>query len=162
MEPQPGIPGTPDQFPETGPNSLASIGQRALGRLIDFIVLLIPFFLIVLPKVDTSSKEPTVDLSSGSRLLLLLAPLIYETVLIAWRGQTVGKIAVGTRVARLGDGGTPIPTQAGIRAALPVGATLVPIVGGILSLAVYLVAIVHPLRQGWHDRAAGTVVVRTR
>jgi uncharacterized RDD family membrane protein YckC len=35
----------------------------------------------------------------------------------------------------------------------------VPIVNVLLSLAIYLVAIVHPLRQGWHDRAAGTVVV---
>ena len=162
METQSGVPGTPDQFPTEGPNSLASIGQRALGRAIDFVVLLIPFFLIVLPNVDTSGSDPTVDVSSGTRLLLLVAPLVYETVLIAWRGQTVGKIVAGTRVARLADGGTPIPTQAGMRAVVPVGATLIPFVGGILSLAVYLVAIVHPLRQGWHDRAAGTVVVRTR
>ncbi len=30
----------------------------------------------------------------------------------------------------------------------------------LLSIVIYLAAVVHPLRQGWHDRAAGTIVLK--
>jgi len=47
-----------------------------------------------------------------------------------------------------------------VRALIPTAVQLVPVVGPGLSLVVYLRAVFHPLRQGLHDAAAGTIVVK--
>jgi uncharacterized RDD family membrane protein YckC len=158
------VPQEPGSFPEAGPNSLASIGQRAVGRLIDSFVLLVPALLLTLPFAEVKGgRLAGIPVWMGF-LTALVIPVAYETVLISWRGQTIGKVTMGIRVARLTDGERPTAYQAGIRVALPVALALLPlgILAAMLSLVVYLMAFSHPLRQGLHDRAAGTVVVRTR
>jgi uncharacterized RDD family membrane protein YckC len=48
-----------------------------------------------------------------------------------------------------------------MRYLLPVLPALVPVPGLVLlSPVIYLVAAADPLRRGWHDRAAGTIVVK--
>jgi uncharacterized RDD family membrane protein YckC len=39
-------------------------------------------------------------------------------------------------------------------------AGVVPVIGFALNIAVYVRAAFHPYRQGLHDAAAGTIVVR--
>ena len=149
------------QFPPTGPNSLASIGQRFLARLVDGVVLLGPLLALTLPYIE-GGNTPSLDQPLWAQFLGMLAiPVLYEALLIAWRGQTVGKATLGIRVARLVDGKTPTIGPSTVRVLLPVAVGNLPIIG-ILSLVIYLMAWASPLRQGWHDRAAGTVVVRTR
>ena len=151
-------PTAPQQFPPSGPNSLASIGQRFVARLVDGIVLLGPFLLLVVPFSDEDTlSNPT----SVPMLVFLVAEVLYETLLTAWRGQTVGKATLGIRVARLVDGRTPTLSQSAIRVLFPVAVGSIPVIG-IFSLVIYLMAWASPIRQGWHDRAAGTVVVRTK
>ena len=154
------FPTGPDQFPPSGPNSLAGLGERLVARLIDGLVLIGPFF-ILLAVFAGDMTDVVENAGSAPMIAFLVAQVVYEAGLIAWRGQTIGKATLGIRVARLVDGENPVPNQSTIRVAFPVAVGLLPVVG-ILSIVIYATAWTHPLRQGWHDRAAGTVVVRTR
>ena len=151
---------------DAGPTApLATIGRRFAARLIDGIIITLPGALILARYVDTDASPPVLDAPLWLQAVVaLLLPVAYDTLLIAWRGQTIGKVTMGIRVARVSDDGLPTIWQAGIRALLPIAAFQLPIplVSLGLGLAIYLVAFGHPLRQGFHDRAAGTVVLSTR
>jgi len=89
--------------------------------------------------------------------------VVYETAFIAWKGQTLGKMLLGLRVARLVNGTTPDRSQSALRALVPASALSLPGVIGIsLYLVVLLMAVPSDLRRGIHDHAGGTVVVRSR
>ena len=150
--------------PATGEGSLATIGRRALARLIDTLIIGIPATLVLLRYVDPERPEDPIDAPLWLFYLVgLVAPVLYETLLISWRGQTVGKATTAVRVQRVVDGGLPASWQALVRILLPVAIANIPLsIFPLLSIGVYLLAIGHPLRQGLHDRAAGTVVVSTR
>jgi uncharacterized RDD family membrane protein YckC len=155
----------PEQFPPSGADSLAPIGRRFVARLIDIVVLAVPAYLAMAPQIDPDNANDPYDGPLWLYyLVVLVVPVVYEVVFIAWRGQTIGKVTVGVRVARLGDGGIPTWWQAGVRALLPIAVANLPIqpVASLLAIGVYLLALLSPLRQGLHDRAAGTVVLSTR
>jgi uncharacterized RDD family membrane protein YckC len=150
-------------FPAWGAGSLAPIGRRALGRLIDTIVVMIPFAVLAAQYVTISGdKVDVAKLPGWFGVAWQATAVVYETLLLTWRGQTLGKMAAGTRVVGP-EGAKPHWWQAALRIGIPSLAFLIPYFGGgILAAAIYLTAIWHPFRQGWHDRAAGTVVVATR
>jgi uncharacterized RDD family membrane protein YckC len=85
---------------------------------------------------------------------------MYNIVGVAVYGYTVGKRIAGIKVVNRNDGGRVTWTNASLRALIPTAVQLVPVVGPGLSLVVYLRAVFHPLRQGLHDVAAGTIVVK--
>jgi uncharacterized RDD family membrane protein YckC len=85
---------------------------------------------------------------------------VYYVTMIALLGRTVGKLALGTRVVRLVDGGRPGWPEAVMRALVPLSLGAIPRVGVYLGVLVYSIALWNPLRQGLHDKAAGTLVVR--
>ena len=60
------------------------------------------------------------------------------------------------------DGGSLDWFAAFTRALVPLALGVVPQVGPALGLAVYTFAVFSPRRQGLHDRAAGSLVVRAR
>ena len=93
---------------------------------------------------------------------LALTALVYETLLVGFFGRTVGKIVMGTRIVRRVDGGRVSWWSALQRSLVPVVASSVPQAGFVLGPMVYVFAFFSPLRQGVHDRAAGTVVVMDR
>jgi len=82
----------------------------------------------------------------------LLVWTLYHLALWSWKGTTVGGIILGLRIVRL-DGG-PI--------GLPVAA--IRLLGGFFSAAVFFLGFFWAgwtqERQAWHDKIAGTVVVR--
>jgi uncharacterized RDD family membrane protein YckC len=91
------------------------------------------------------------------RLLTLVAMIGYETLMLANGGQTLGKMLLGLRVVRTDL--APPAVQDGLVRSLVIDLL------GIVPLAWLVLAVVierHPRRQGWHDRAAGTLVVRSR
>lgn len=150
-------------YPAWGPGSLAPIGRRVLGRLIDTAIVMIPFMVLAAQYVTIHGDKVDVGKLPGWFTVAWQATAVgYETVLLTWRGQTLGKMAAGTRVER-SDGSNPHWWQAALRIGVPSLAFLIPVLGGgLLAAAIYLTAIWHPFRQGWHDRAAGTVVVASR
>jgi uncharacterized RDD family membrane protein YckC len=85
---------------------------------------------------------------------------IYTVLLTKLKGQTLGKMAVGIKVVHTLDGSLPTWGHAIARWALPAAAALVPSVGGLCWLLIYLWILWDPNRQGLHDKVAKTVVVR--
>lgn len=138
---------------------LASIGQRIAGALIDGLltsmVVVVPMLLGL---VDIDDLEGTLP---GTMLLgLFVFGAVYTVVPTAVLGQTLGKIAVGTRVVVEADGALPGWRRSLVRWALPGLAGRLPVIGLGVSLAIMASLVWDPRRRGLHDRMAGTIVVK--
>ena len=93
-------------------------------------------------------------------LIAFVIGLLYEVTLVALKGQTVGKMATGIKVVRADSGSVPGWGKAIGRWVIPSVFVLIPYAGWVLSWLVYVSLLWDKTRQGWHDKAAGTVVVR--
>ncbi len=135
------------------------MGQRLGGALIDGLltsmVVVIP---LILGFVDLDDFEGT--LPAPILLGLFFFGAIYTIVPTAIWGQTLGKIAVGTRVVVDPDGTVPGWRRSAVRWALPGLAGRLPVVGLVVSLVVLGSILWDPRRRGLHDRVAGTIVVK--
>lgn len=138
---------------------LASVAQRIGGALIDGLltsmVVVVP---ILLGLIDVKDMEK--GLPSSLLLGLFLFGALYTIVPTALLGQTLGKIAVGTRVVVEADGTLPGWRRSALRWALPGLAGRLPVVGLGVSLAIVGSLLWDPRRRGLHDRIAGTIVVK--
>jgi len=91
-------------------------------------------------------------------VLLLIVNLVYELLMVTWKGGTLGKLALGLRVVNVETGQKPGLGAAIIR-------WIIPIVGGFACGIGQLVVYLSPLwdksgrQQGWHDKAAKTMVI---
>jgi len=157
----------PEDFPSSGPNSLASIGQRGIARVIDELLLLVPFTLASLPFLTLEEGQLTGEVPVWLLAIQVAVGVLYEVVLLALWGRTLGKHLLGLRVARFTDGERPAWSQALLRVLLVSAAVVavdavLPGLGALAAVGIYLTALRDPLRRGWHDHAGGTVVVRYR
>jgi uncharacterized RDD family membrane protein YckC len=139
---------------------LAPIIRRIGGLLLDQILVALPVVLVVVAIGFTPSDNVTSTSLLVFNIALTSVAFVYETLMIGMLGRTVGKIALGTRVVRAADGGRPGWTEATMRALVPLSLGAIPRVGIVLGVLVYSMALWNPLRQGLHDKAAGTLVVR--
>jgi uncharacterized RDD family membrane protein YckC len=140
----------------------ATIGRRFIARLTDGLLFAAPAFVLLVPYIETDGDDVSFDPPVWLLAAITIASLVYEIVLIAWRGQTLGKMAMSIQVVRTDTGEPPAWSYSGIRALLPTVAGAVPVAGLFLWAGIYLVALVTPRRQGVHDYAAGTIVVSRR
>jgi uncharacterized RDD family membrane protein YckC len=120
-----------------------ALEERA-GFWIRLVALLLDFVLV-------GVISAVVGLHMHNVLLLSLAT--YGAVMWKVRGTTVGGIVFGLRVVRLD--GRPIDWPTACVRAL--GCFLSMLVAGLGFIWV----VFDPERQSWHDKMAGTVVVRT-
>jgi uncharacterized RDD family membrane protein YckC len=90
----------------------------------------------------------------GASLTGLMIGLVYYVGLQAWRGQTLGKIALGIRVIAA-DGNPPTWGWLLLRE------TIGRFVSGILCSIGYFAVLWDGEQQGWHDKIARTWVIRT-
>ena len=142
---------------------LASLGRRLGARIIDgILVTVVSFNLgwvgVGIVSLDAISFEGVI----GLIIIFSLVILLYEVTMIALRGQTVGKMMMGIKVIRAVDGQIPGWGKSAKRWLVPQLPGLIPFVGSLLTLLVYLSPVFDNRRQGWHDKAAGTFVVRDR
>ena len=155
MEPVPadGVP--------TGPDLLATVAQRAIARVIDY--LLVPVTLMLAFGLPTAEQDGgDVTFPRWVVIVITMGFVGYETAMVATRGQTVGKMAVGIRVADLRTGANPRLERALWRSLVVAGVLLVfgQFFGPLLAVAIYLTALADPITlRGLPDRVAGTVVV---
>lgn len=162
---------------DLGTVRLAGPGTRLAARILDIGVVYTLWF-ITRDVVGIYVIDSIVS-SVGGKLLVALAVLWltfvgYEVVQSALWGQTVGKRIVDIRVVNESTGRPPGWGRSLIRWAVP----LVPfaLLGMILTpageyLALLAAAVAAALcyvsitwdrkNQGWHDQAAGTIVVKT-
>jgi uncharacterized RDD family membrane protein YckC len=88
-------------------------------------------------------------------LINWVLPAIAVVLFWIYRQATPGKIAISARIVDARTGGKPSTKQLVVRY-LGYYVSTVPLMLGILWVAF------DPRKQGWHDKLAGTVVVRPR
>ena len=161
--PPPPVPTEPPSYTPGPSASLATPLRRLGARLLDGLIVSIPVTLLFFAIADPRVVGRTISPEDALTLQLLASALggLYEIVLVHLRGQTVGKMAVGIKVAQIEDGRPPSWNRASIRYGVPTLAQYVPYIGGIAALVVYLWLLWDPRRQGLHDKAARTIVIAT-
>lgn len=141
---------------------LAGPAARLGARVLDIIILVAAS--IVLGFVFVGSAIVTEDSSGmsliGATVLLVMIGFGYEVIQIAVWGQTLGKRVTGVRVINAAHGGLPGWGKAIGRWAVPSIISLIPFVGWILSILCYVSLTWDRVYQGWHDKAAGTLVIK--
>lgn len=161
------------------PPGLASIGRRIVARLIDSAMFAIPagaYAATQFPRIlRIVERNPTPEQASAELgpemmrffLVIAVAQALYEVLLTAAWGQTLGKRIMRIRVVRIPGGTIPGWNTSLVRWAvhgLPGFFRSVPVIGGlagVFSILAMFWAIWDPRRQGLHDKAASTLVIRT-
>ena len=162
--PPPGAYQAPPGYGAGGPvtEGLAGFGQRIGATVIDTFILWLAMaagFLIVAATVP--EPEPFVNPDPGPSglgslfmmLTWLIGPAYYVIMEGRPDGQTIGKKALGIRVVRKSNG-APIGTG------LAIGRYLARFVDAFTLGLGLLWAAWDPLHQTFHDKIAGTLVVR--
>ena len=128
---------------ETGETvELATPGLRLGARLIDIVIGIV--LTVVVGIIDPF-------------LLPILVGAAYETCFVALKGQTPGKMATSIKVVRADNGTLPGWGPAAGRWVIPaIGYTLLILPG----LLVHASLLWDDRRQGWHDKAVKTLVVK--
>lgn len=159
-------PGMAIGLPASGPNSVADIGERLLARIIDGVVMVGGFLIVLVVlamflAVTRNAFYPLGGMSGIFTLMALAIPflgvVLYEVVLTATRGQTLGKMALKIKVVSSSTGRHPDWGASLLRWVIPLGMSIIP----FLPLLDYLWALWDENRQCLHDKAATTLVIRT-
>ena len=167
----PNVPPRPDPVPDKGWATvgtgerlqLATPWARLAARFIDYVIPLIIWILVV----NQLAAFNNMRLELVALLIGTGFGVVYEVVLIALTGRTLGKIALGIAIVRIDNGDRPGWLSSFHRCSLPVAlgwaADYTPGASGIvlllLGLACYGSVIWNRSRQGWHDMFARTIVV---
>jgi uncharacterized RDD family membrane protein YckC len=195
--------GAPPPQSSTGPSINTTAGSAVLagwwlrfgGYVIDGIIIGVPSFVIGL-LIGLTQRNNTVPGFTGYRIdaaaqaaiviTTLLITLGYPYLLLRYKGQTVGMMAVGARAVDRVSGATLSHGQAGRRVLaffvivelweqisaiigyhhlygpVPVGEVLFRLLAIAALITTALWPLGNPVNQTLQDKAAGTVVVRTR
>ena len=92
-------------------------------------------------------------------LFLVFPALLYELLLTAAQGQTIGKIVTKIKVINTDNGQAPGWARSTARWAVLYLPILIPIIGIPIFLLILFSALLNKNRQGWHDKIAKTTVV---
>ena len=124
----------------------ASFGRRVGGNLLDAVIVAIGTSII--------SLIVSVIIGSAAGLIVSLVSALAYYVLLNANGGTLGKQALGMRLEHAETG-----EDIGIGRAL--GRYVVAIASGLALGLGYLWAAWDARKQTWHDKAVGSIVVRT-
>lgn len=91
-------------------------------------------------------------------IVFLVPVLLYEVPLVAFRGQTPGKMLNNVKVVAFEDGGPPGWGRSCTRWSVLWVPLFIPL-GVVLTLLIAISPLFDPDRRGWHDRLSGTMVV---
>lgn len=142
----------------------ADFGTRLAAALIDGIIIIginfvVSFFIgFVIGFVDGMNHVPFVMTTSLKQLVNTVSyavGIFYYVYFIGSRGQTFGKQITKIKVVKIGTNNPPGYFSAFLR----------EIVGKFISFIVILLGFFwmlwDPQKQTWHDKIAGTVVIKT-
>ena len=126
---------------------LATRGQRFLAFLVDFVIS------IIVGTVGFMIGSAIGDLGTTLNSVFGLVYWIIVLIMVATRGQSPGKIAIGIKIVKT-DG-----------VSIGIGRTLLrEIIGKIISTIIIFLGYIWILfdnkNQGWHDKISDTIVVK--
>lgn len=135
--------------------SYAGFWWRFLANIVDSLILVVVQGVVLLVLAPGLLDPATGSLPAGLQVALVILDLAYVFGFWLAKQATPGKLAVGARIVDARTGGRPSAGQFGLRY---VGYFLsaLPLFLGFLWVAF------DRRKQGWHDKIAGTVVVRRR
>ncbi len=160
-----------NDLPPIGINAPGSILLRFAARLIDLLVTGLPLSILVFVGYSEQvGNEFKINQPGWLIVVGVLLPIVYELVTLTMYGRTLGKWACGLRVANFVSGDRLMPHQAAMRVLVPaVPAALSSIftatpaaILSLITIGIYLSSVADPIYRGLHDKAAGTIVLRTR
>jgi uncharacterized RDD family membrane protein YckC len=152
---------------EGGPGSLidedevAEPWRRFAGFVVDWMVLVMVSLVIVSALGIDLGGGDALRLPTSARLVQGLVGAAYYIGFTSSRGQTPGKMLLGTRVVMLSTAQIPGVGPSALRWVVPGVWVFLPGVS-IISVVIYGWLVFNTLRQGLHDKAARTVVVHAR
>jgi uncharacterized RDD family membrane protein YckC len=140
---------------EGGPD-LATVGQRLSSFIVDLIVLSVIYIALIFLSGDEMG-EAMVGSGVGEKLspvyfIMAAIGIGYYTYFFG-RGETPGMRLVEIRLVRA-DGVEPVGLGRGFLRWAGME------ISGIVLLLGYAWVLIDKKRQGWHDKIAGTYVVR--
>jgi uncharacterized RDD family membrane protein YckC len=124
----------PPVMPETLSYPRATFWQRLGAAFLDFVLIALVSAMV------------------GSPRWMMVIALAYFAGLWTWKGTTIGGIVLGLKVVR--ESGQPITFPVALVRALAGAFSAVVLFLGFLWIAW------DPEKQGWHDKVAGTVVLK--
>ena len=143
---------------------LANLGSRLGARILDWILVGVAIGILavigIVGALASGDEATFIMVVFGLAFSVVVITLLYEMTMIALRGQTVGKMMVGVKVVRAADGDLPGWGKSIGRWLILVAPGMIPVGGLLLTLLVYLSPTFDDRRQGWHDKAVATVVVK--
>lgn len=142
-------------------DDIAEPWRRLVGFIIDWVALvMIALVIISALGIDLGGSD-ALRLPTSARFVQGITGAAYYIGFTVSRGQTPGKMLIGTRVVMERTARIPGPVPASLRWVVPGVFVFLPGVS-ILSAVIYGWLLFDSLRRGLHDKAAGTVVVRAR
>lgn len=155
-------------------NDPAPMGSRLLARIIDGLLtgavgVALSYAIGMHVFSTTTNADGTTSASFQLYnsdyfkyiLLTLIVSGIYEVGMLVSRGATLGKMAVGVRVAMFSNGEKPELGAAATRWAIPaIAGAIFPLLQAIAFLSPFFDS-THRNR-GWYDYAAKTIAVRSK
>ena len=146
----------PQSAPDAGELEYVGFWPRVGAALIDTVLLLIVCAPLLTIVYGGSYWTSDAWLQGPADFLInWVLPAIAVIIFWIYRQATPGKIAIAARIVDAGTGGKPSTRQLVIRY-LGYYVSMLPLMAGIVWVAF------DPRKQGWHDKLAGTVVVRPR
>ncbi len=130
--------------------NIAGRGVRFAAFIVDGVALAAVWALLdAIGVVERGSGNAPVN------IVQVVLSVAYFVALTAAFGQTIGKMALGIKVVDA-EGDNPPMTAVLMRE------TIGKAVSAMVVLVGFIVILFDGKRQGWHDKIAGTFVVKTR
>lgn len=131
---------------------------RVLAALVDsvlLLVVLIPLLLLIYGGDYVDPDRPGMFAGPLDFFLNIIAPAIAVILFWIYRSATPGKMLVEAVIVDAQTGAPPTTRQAIVRY-LGYYVSIIPLLLGLIWVAF------DPRKQGWHDKLAGTVVIRAK
>lgn len=129
---------------------------RVVAAIIDTVLILL-FTMPILVAIYGTQYFASTRMVHGAADILVSWVLPAAVIIAFWllRGATPGKMAMSARIVDAETGGPLTPIQSVVRY-LGYFVSIIPLFVGIFWVAF------DRRKQGWHDKLAGTVVVRPK
>ncbi len=142
-------------------DEIAEPWRRLVGFVIDWMILvMIALILVSVLRIDLGAGD-ALRLPTSVRIVQGLVAAAYYIGFTVSRGQTPGKMLIGTRVVMERTGQIPGLRPSALRWVVPGLFAFLPGVS-VVAAVIYGWLLFDSRRRGLHDKAAKTVVVHAR